>query len=222
MSDCPPAPRAPLPRDFYARSSLDVAPDLLDCILVSISALGVTAGRIAETEAYTPDDAASHAFRGRTRRNEVMFGPPGHAYVYFTYGMHFCLNAVTGSVGEGEAVLIRAIEPLCGTELMWLRRGLSVGLPISDDRSALRAGRLLGGGPAKLCQSLGISSEHNGVDLTMGSELGIYPPACLAQTVSDCERSILTTPRIGITKAVELKRRFTIASDKYTSRTSKT
>jgi len=208
----------PLPRAFYARSATIVAPELLNCILVSASPDGLTAGRVVETEAYTQDDAASHCFRGRTPRNRVMFGTAGHAYVYFTYGMHYCLNAVTGTEGQGEAVLIRAIEPLMGTELMFSRRGLSVErLPI-EKRSATRAKRLLGAGPAVLCRSLGISASHNGADLTEPGSLWICAVDVENEFASGGGLTVVTTTRIGITKAVELKRRFLIAADPYISR----
>jgi DNA-3-methyladenine glycosylase len=137
-------------RTDLARGPLTVAPWLLNKVL----ACGRRAGRIVEVEAYHgANDAASHAFRGLTPRTAVMFGPPGHLYVYFTYGMHWCANVVCGPEGEAAAVLIRALEPMSGVEAM--RRA----------RPAARFDRELCNGPAKLCQALGITGSRNGVDL---------------------------------------------------------
>ncbi|MGI6632651.1 MAG: DNA-3-methyladenine glycosylase [Bacillota bacterium] len=141
-----------LDRQFYSARALDVAPRLLGMVLARVTSEGVTAGRIIETEAYeAPEDRACHAFGGRrTRRTEVMYGPPGHAYVYFTYGMHWMLNVVAAAEGTPHAVLIRSIEPICGLSLMAKRRrGM---LPLAE-------------GPARLCQALGITGADNGVDL---------------------------------------------------------
>lgn len=145
-------------RDFYRRDPRDVAPELLNKVLVR----GSRRARIVEVEAYCgAEDAGSHAFRGRTPRNATMFGPAGHLYVYFTYGMHFCCNAVTGDVGEGTAVLLRAAAPLAGTDAMWERRP-----------KARRARDLLSG-PAKLCQAFGITRIDDGADIVTGRRGGI-------------------------------------------------
>ena len=164
---------------MLAGDAPDVAPALLNKLLVH----GDCIGRIVEVEAYREDDPASHTFRGRTARNAVMFGPAGHMYVYFTYGMHFCANVVTGPDGVGSAVLLRAVEPLAGIELMSARRG---GSPRLAD------------GPAKLCQAFGIGRDHNGADLLSGDRVGLYddgvpPPA-----------NPRIGPRIGITRAVDV------------------
>lgn len=142
-----------LPRDFYRRDGVDVAPELLNAVIVA----GDRAGRIVEVEAYQgADDPASHAYRGLTRRTAVMFGPPGHLYVYFSYGMHWCANAVCGPEGVATAVLLRAIAPVAGLDRM------------RAARPAARRDRDLGNGPGKLCQALGIGKLHDGADLVTG------------------------------------------------------
>jgi DNA-3-methyladenine glycosylase len=166
-------------RQLLADDSPIVAPVLLNKLLVH----GECVGRIIEVEAYREDDPASHTFRGRTPRNAVMFGPAGHLYVYFTYGMHFCANVVTGPEGVGAAVLLRAVEPVAGLDLMSVRRG----------------GRArLADGPAKLCQAFGITRALDGADLLTGDGVALYddgvpPPA-----------EPLIGPRIGITRAVDV------------------
>jgi DNA-3-methyladenine glycosylase len=156
-----------LPREFYVRDHVEVARDLLGKVLWHASDEGLAAVRIVETEAYGgSDDPGSHAFRGMTRRNAVMFGPPGHLYVYFTYGMHFCLNVVTGSEGTASAVLVRAGEPLFGIELMRRRRRI-------EDAARLACG------PGNLCRALGVTREHNGADLCSGL-IGVSSPSNLS------------------------------------------
>jgi DNA-3-methyladenine glycosylase len=187
----------PLGIDFYHRDTVQVAKELLGCRLVHNSLAGTTVGIIVETEAYMQiGDPACHASRGMTKRNSVMFGPPGKAYVYFTYGMHYCFNVVTNDEGVGDAVLIRALEPIDGIELMQHRRQKE---KLWD----------LCSGPAKLVQAMGITKEHNGSDLITGP-INIYPGA----KVED----IVTTTRIGIKEGAELPLRFYIAGNKYISK----
>jgi DNA-3-methyladenine glycosylase len=135
-----------VPRQFFERHSTEVAPDLLNKLFV----VGGTAGRIVEVEAYSSDDPASHTFRGRTKRNDVMFGPAGHLYVYFIYGMHYCVNIVTGPEGDGQAVLLRAVT-IAGV-----------------DPSLIN-------GPAKLCRYMGIDMAHTGTRANIGDD-GVAPP----------------------------------------------
>jgi DNA-3-methyladenine glycosylase len=179
----------PLPRAFYERSVLVVARDVLGRVLVHDGPGGRTAGRIVEVEAYRgADDPASHAWRGRTARNATMFGPAGHAYVYFTYGMHHCLNLVVGPVGAAAAVLVRALEPVEGLDLMRARRG-----PVPDERLAR--------GPGCVAQALGIGGGDDGLDLTRG-------PLWLGDAAPRREGRIVRGPRIGIRVAVERPWRF--------------
>ncbi len=187
-----------LSRDFFARDALEVAPDLVNKVL----ATRLGSGRIVEVEAYRgAEDPASHGHRGPTPRTEVMFGPPGHLYVYFSYGMHWCANVVTGPAGQCGAVLIRALEPLSGIDGMYGRRPRA------------RRDRDLCSGPAKLCAALGIDGAHTGTDLCTGDgamvivDDGMPPPV----------RPIATT-RIGITKAVDLPWRFVAPDSVHLSR----
>jgi DNA-3-methyladenine glycosylase len=153
--------RPRLPRSFYARPATEVAPALLGHTLVRELPGGTrTAARIVEVEAYGPDDPASHAFRGETPRNTAMFGPPGHLYVYFTYGMHFCMNVVTGRTGEGAAVLLRAGEPVEGVEEMRARRGRERMLDLCS-------------GPGRFAQAFGVGRAENGIDLVDGDEVWV-------------------------------------------------
>ncbi len=189
-----------LGRGFFARPSVEVAPDLLGRLLVRQLPRGRRlVARIVETEAYQEGDPASHSFRGRTARNEVMFGPPGHLYVYFTYGMHFCMNVVTGREGEGSAVLLRAAEPLDGTREMARNRG-------TDDR------RLLCSGPARLCQAFGVGRGDDGVDLAGGG------PLFLERGTPVPSDRIASGPRVGIRHGTETAWRFSLEGDPFVSR----
>jgi DNA-3-methyladenine glycosylase len=189
-----------LPRSFFARPSREVGPDLLGRILVRRVGDGpLLTARIVEAEAYQEDDPASHSFRGRTNRTEVMFGPPGHAYVYFTYGMHHCMNVVTGSTGEGSAVLLRAAEPLEGLEEMARRRG-------TNDPRALCSG------PGRLCQALGIDRADNGLDLVRGRQLWLLEGTPVTPS------KISVGSRVGITSGTERPWRFSVRGDRFVSR----
>ena len=166
-----------LRRSFFARSVHAVAPDLIGATLL-FKGMG---GMIVEVEAYHRTDPAAHSFVGRTARNAVMFGPPGYAYVYRSYGIHWCLNFVCEEEGVASAVLIRALEPRAGLELMRARRGLETP-------------RLLAAGPGRLCQALGLTREHDGLPLD-------EPPFDLRPRLGEVE--VVAGPRIGITKAAE-------------------
>jgi len=188
-----------LPRAFYRRDPREVAPDLLNKVLVSADG---RRARIIETEAYCgPLDAAAHTYRGKTPRNAVMFGAPGLLYVYFTYGMHFCCNAVCGEEGEGVAVLLRAAEPLAGLDLM------------REARPAAKRDRDLCSGPARLCQAFGIARAQDGADLVTGVggltivDDGVAPPD-----------EPVVTARIGIRHAAEEPWRWYVRGNPNVSR----
>jgi DNA-3-methyladenine glycosylase len=179
-------------RDFFARSVHEVAPDLIGVTLL-VDGVG---GVIVEVEAYDQEDPASHGFRGRTARNASMFGPPGHAYVYRSYGIHWCVNFVCDRPGRAEAALIRALQPTHRLERMRARRGVD-------------AERALCSGPGKLCQALGLNREHDGLALD-------EPPFELL--ARDWTPEIVTGPRIGITRAAERSWRYALAGSPYVSR----
>lgn len=183
---------ARLRRDFFARSVHEVAPELIGATLL-VDGVG---GVVVEVEAYDQEDPASHGFRGPTPRNAAMFGPPGHAYVYRSYGIHWCLNLVCDVAGRAEAVLLRALEPTHDLEEMRSRRGL-------DDRRALCSG------PGKLCQALGVTGAHDGLPLDR---------APFALYARESEPPLATGPRIGITRAAELPWRYALAGSRYLSR----
>ena len=183
-------------RSFYARDAESVARDLLGRVLQH----GDCAGKIVETEAYLGvGDLAAHSARGITPRTRVIFGEPGHAYVYFIYGMHECLNLVCEPAGSAGCVLIRALEPLAGLERMRERRGRE------------RAQELMSG-PGKLTQAMGITRAHNGMDVTRGE--------LVVRRGDDAHVAVAVTPRIGITESVDLPLRFLIAGNPFVSASS--
>lgn len=191
---------APLPRAFYDRPTLDVARDLIGKTLLRRTAEGVAGGLIVETEAYVAAiDPSAHAYRGQTPRNRSMFGEPGIAYVYRSYGIHYCLNVVTEGAGRASAVLIRAIRPQVGIALMRQRRGER-----APDRDLAR-------GPGRLCQALALTTADDGTDL-LGSALWLTETPGLEGALP-----IATTPRVGITQAADWAWRFVVAGDPYVS-----
>jgi DNA-3-methyladenine glycosylase len=183
---------APIGRDFFARRVHEVAPDLIGVTLL----VGGVGGPIVEVEAYDQEDPASHGFRGRTARNASMFGPPGHAYVYRSYGVHWCLNLVCENEGTAAAVLLRALEPAHGLDRMEARRGM-------------KNAHLLCAGPGRLCEALGITRAHDGLALN-------EPPFELRPRTRAVD--VVVAPRIGITRAVELPWRYVLAGSRYLSR----
>lgn len=186
-----------LPRSFYARPATAVAPDLLGKLLVHVTPAGTASGYIVETEAYMgPEDAAAHSYGGRpTQRTQAMFGPPGHAYVYFIYGMYYCFNVVVARAGEPQAVLIRALEPAEGLALMARRRGKSE-VELAKLLESPRRLRSLTDGPGKVCQALAITKDQYGLDLT-GDELFLTPGRSVRP------EDIQVTPRINVAYAGE-------------------
>lgn len=194
-----------LERTFYQQEVKTVASELLGKILVHESIDGITAGRIVETEAYLgPEDQAAHSSGGRrTARNEIMYGPKGHAYVYFIYGLYWCFNITAGTVtGKPEAVLIRALEPVAGEDIMAKRRGVAAGKSLN-----------LTNGPSKLCMAMGISKLQNKLDLTA-------PPLYVNCASPIRKEEIVETTRVGVDYAGEWKNkpwRFYIRSNRFVS-----
>ncbi len=212
------ARRRPLPRSFYERDSKVVARALLGAVLECETPDGRASGRIVETEAYLgPSDPASHAAAGLTARTRHLFGRPGSAYVYFIYGVHWCVNAVAGRHGAGTAVLIRGLEPVDGLALMRRRRWVRGGARRKGARAATldgvgRRDRDLTNGPGKLCAALGIDGRLNGVTL-------LRPPLTIRAGHDIPDSLVVVSPRIGITRAAELPCRFYVRDSPYVSRT---
>jgi DNA-3-methyladenine glycosylase len=186
---------------FYARETELVARDLLGCVLECHTEEGVAGGRIVETEAYLGEhDLACHAAAGRTRRTEPLYGAPGTSYVYFIYGVHWCFNVVTRETGLPSAVLIRAIEPTIGVELMYARR------------QAARRDSDLASGPGKVCAALGIDARHNALSLSR-------PPILVREGGRVPRDRVLVTPRIGIRESADWPLRWMVADNPHVSRT---
>ncbi len=181
----------PLCREFYEEDTLTLARLLLGKVLVHYSPEGLTAGMIVETEAYRQGDPACHASRGITKRNAMMFGPAGNAYVYLIYGIYCCFNVVGGKEGVGEAVLIRALEPLVGLDLLRKRRAKA--RKVTDLMS----------GPGKLCAAMAISRDHNGLSL-------LEKPLFIADGNAVAKNAVVCAPRIGISQALDKEWRFYI------------
>jgi len=190
----------PYLQSFYERDTETVARELLGSCMVYFSPEGVLAGRVVETEAYTgPHDPACHSARGKTQRNAVMFGPAGRVYVYFIYGMYYCFNVTTGSTDMPAAVLLRALEPLAGLEVMARRRGTE-------------NPRNLCSGPGKLCQAFGINNEFNGLSVITGP-IRFYRPR-----PGEKAGPVRVTPRVGITQAADWPLRYFLEGNPFVSR----
>jgi DNA-3-methyladenine glycosylase len=196
---------APLPRAFYEPSAKVVAPKLLSHFLVRNTPMGPAGGLIVETEAYLSNDPACHGAPGPTTRNKVMFGGPGHSYIYLIYGYHFCVNAVCRPVGVAEAVLIRAIEPTFGADFMRHER------PVAGEKD-------LTNGPAKLCEALGINRGSDGVDICDSKSAIFIAENPDATKVRRKLGPVVTTTRIGITKAATLLLRFYLDRSEFVSK----
>lgn len=194
-----------LARSFFRQDTRTIARALIGMLLVHDSSTGRTVGRVVETEAYLgASDPAAHSYGGRTPRNASMFGPPGRAYVYFIYGVHHCFNVVTGPIGVGEAVLVRALEPIEGIEIMRVRRGAC------SDRELCR-------GPGKLVAAMGLGKRHDGVDLVRG-DVGLFHPVRVRAVDAGPPLEVVTTVRVGISRARDLPLRFHLAGSPYVSR----
>ena len=190
-----------LPASFFERPTELVARELLGAVLECRTPQGLASGRIVETEAYLGEhDAACHAAAGLTRRTRHLYGPPGMAYVYLIYGMHWCFNVVTRAVGEPSAVLVRALEPLRGVELMW------------DRRPGARRFRDLANGPGKLCAALAIDGSHDGLSLRR-------TPLVIRAGDAVGDEDVVVTPRIGIVKAADWPLRYLLRDSEFVSRT---
>lgn len=193
-----------LKKEFYEATTLQIAKKLLGTYLIHESPEGKTIGRIVETEAYLTDDAACHASRGMTKRNEMMFGEPGHAYIYFIYGMYHCFNVVTAKKGIGEAVLIRALEPVTGIDLM------------RERRPTVKKEKDLCNGPAKLVLAMGMHKNLNGVILDKKPLYLLDHTAFGAKSPST--KDIVATTRIGITQDAHLPYRFYLKDNPHVSK----
>ena len=212
----------PLTDDFYLQDTVQVAQNLLNCLLIRHTAEGWMVGRISETEAYTQNDPASHTYRGKTERNASMFRVGGTAYVYFTYGMHHCLNTVTGPEGFGSGVLLRAVEPILGFEQLQRNRRTKESLDeksVADlprfSRERIKLGIALCGGPGKLCQAFALNREQNGLNLRRARDIWV---AAAMPEWEVTPREVVATPRIGITQAADTLWRFTLKTDPYLSK----
>ncbi|OGU55195.1 MAG: 3-methyladenine DNA glycosylase [Ignavibacteria bacterium RBG_13_36_8] len=194
-----------LPKNFYIRDVLTVAKELIGKVLVYQNGNKKLSGKIVEVEAYRGSvDQASHSFNGKTKRNEVMFEEGGLLYIYFTYGVHFCCNVVTGKCGQGDAVLLRAVEPVSGIEEMAINRFNKKKI---DEKELIN----LANGPGKICRAFNFNRSHNGTDLT-GNQIYILDKEKIKN------HSIVASTRIGIKKSVDLPWRFYIKDNPFVSK----